>query len=369
MVFKYGKCSSCGRNKQMVAKPRKCVCGSELELSDNWYVRWTHQGRTQVKAVSTRKQDAMNFEAEVRRSVRLNVLLPGEEVMITWEQAVESFKEWLALGNVKESTAGMYKACLKPLEVFSGRNLQDIAASEVITYQATRRKTVKPATCNRELATLKRMYSLHCDWNSAQKAPRLHLAQQDIVRVALLPENNVSSTFWTLDESRKLLEACSSERLRMIVYTGLLSGLRLSNILNLRWDQVGKDTITIASDEMKAGEVLTIPLHPSLSVALKKYRLESGNGFSRYVFKTGEGSIMSWFYKYFHEARKAAGLPEAKFHTSRHSFASHFVMNGGDIATLSELLGHADISITKKRYAHLSQEHKIEQVTKFAMEV
>lgn len=44
-------------------------------------------------------------------------------------------------------------------------------------------------------------------------------------------------------------------------------------------------------------------------------------------------------------------------------------VNGGDISTLSELLGHADISITKKRYAHLSQEHKQAVVIKFAMEV
>lgn len=68
-------------------------------------------------------------------------------------------------------------------------------------------------------------------------------------------------------------------------------------------------------------------------------------------------------------AREAAGTPEAVFHISRHSFASHFIQNGGDIATLSELLAHSDISITKKRYAHLSQEHKQQAVHKFAMEL
>jgi len=368
MVFKYGKCSSCGRAKQMISKPRKCFCGAELTLSESWYVKWTHQGRTQVKAVSSRKQDAMAYEVEVKRSLRMNVLLPGEEVLISWDTAVESFNEWLDLGLVKPNTAVMYRQCLHQLnQKFGGKHLQEIEATEVLKYQSARRKTIKPATANRELATLKRMYSLHCNWVSAQKAPRLHLACQDIVRVALLPENNVKTSFWSLEEAKQLLNACDSERLRMIVYTALMTGLRLGNILDLRWEQVGTDTISIEGDEMKAGEVLTIPLLPALCASLKKWKLESG--YREYVFKPSSGSMRSWFYDHFHAARKVAGMPDAKFHISRHSYASHFIQNGGDIATLSELLGHSDISITKKRYAHLSQEHKQQAVLKFAMEV
>ncbi len=48
-------------------------------------------------------------------------------------------------------------------------------------------------------------------------------------------------------------------------------------------------------------------------------------------------------------------------HILRHSFASHFMMNGGDILTLSRTLGHADLKITM-RYAHLSPEH-LEKIT------
>ncbi len=48
-------------------------------------------------------------------------------------------------------------------------------------------------------------------------------------------------------------------------------------------------------------------------------------------------------------------------HILRHSFASHFMMNGGDILTLSRTLGHADLKMTM-RYAHLSPEH-LEKIT------
>jgi site-specific recombinase XerD len=43
-------------------------------------------------------------------------------------------------------------------------------------------------------------------------------------------------------------------------------------------------------------------------------------------------------------------------HILRHSFASHFVMNGGNIISLQKILGHADIGMTM-RYAHLSPDH------------
>lgn len=43
-------------------------------------------------------------------------------------------------------------------------------------------------------------------------------------------------------------------------------------------------------------------------------------------------------------------------HVLRHSFASHFMMNGGNILTLQKILGHSSINMTM-RYAHLSKDH------------
>jgi len=55
--------------------------------------------------------------------------------------------------------------------------------------------------------------------------------------------------------------------------------------------------------------------------------------------------------------RSGIQLPRGQLtHVCRHTFASHFVMNGGDILTLQKVLGHSDIKLTM-RYSHLSAEH------------
>jgi site-specific recombinase XerD len=58
----------------------------------------------------------------------------------------------------------------------------------------------------------------------------------------------------------------------------------------------------------------------------------------------------------FETARDMAGLSDFTFHDLRHTFASHMVMKGVDIVTVSKLLGHANLVMTM-RDAHLAPNH------------
>ena len=58
---------------------------------------------------------------------------------------------------------------------------------------------------------------------------------------------------------------------------------------------------------------------------------------------------------------KRAEIDNVRFHDLRHTYASHLIMNGVDVKTVSELLGHSDIKMTM-RYVHLSPDHKARAV-------
>ena len=80
-------------------------------------------------------------------------------------------------------------------------------------------------------------------------------------------------------------------------------------------------------------------------------------GTSELVFpnKLGERFLeVRWGFK---GACERAGITNLRFHDLRHTFASHWMMNGGDLYVLKEILGHKSVQMTA-RYAHLSHEFK-----------
>ncbi|EFK11161.1 site-specific recombinase, phage integrase family [delta proteobacterium NaphS2] len=75
------------------------------------------------------------------------------------------------------------------------------------------------------------------------------------------------------------------------------------------------------------------------------------------AFPLGNGKPIKDIKTAFGRALREAKIDDFHFHDTRHTFASHLIMNGATIKDVQELLGHKDIKMTM-RYSHLSQEHK-----------
>ena len=85
--------------------------------------------------------------------------------------------------------------------------------------------------------------------------------------------------------------------------------------------------------------------------------MQKERGDNKYVFLGNTGNQFEWLEKPFKGALTAAGIKNLTFHGTRHTFASHFVMRGGDLLSLEEILGHSTMKMVE-RYFHLAPSHK-----------
>lgn len=210
-----------------------------------------------------------------------------------------------------------------------------------------------PASANRHLAIIKHMFKKAVEWEMVSEE-----VQKKVQRVKLSPVNNRRLRYLSVEECNALIDACASH-LQPIVIAALQTGARKEEVLSLRWDQVDLRHGYILLEKTKNNERREIPINSILRQTLMGLvrRLDSP-----YVFADTEGRRFKDIKKSFHAALKKAGIRDFRFHDLRHTFASHLVMAGVDLATVRELLGHKDISMTL-RYAKLSAAHKAKATT------
>lgn len=157
-------------------------------------------------------------------------------------------------------------------------------------------------------------------------------------------------SYLTLEEITALLDALSASRnphVRLISRICLATGARWSEAEELRVTQVRNGMIEYA--RTKSGKTRAIPIDEALENDIRAHAKEHGQ----------MGRIFGYSISAFREGVERAGLvlPDGQMtHVLRHTFASHFMMNGGNILTLQRILGHANVTMTM-RYAHLSPDH------------
>ena len=134
------------------------------------------------------------------------------------------------------------------------------------------------------------------------------------------------------------------------------TGCRLDEALRLRWDDVDLDHRLVTLRKTKSGKVRRVPIFDSVLPVLKQMRIERGGNVLLWPSKNGRKSDLSAPRKPFKAAAARAGLPpQLRLHDLRHTFASLFLVDGGDIFKLSRILGHSSVVITERTYAHLKR--------------
>ena len=155
--------------------------------------------------------------------------------------------------------------------------------------------------------------------------------------------------YLTIEEIKTLLSECENSRskdLATIVKICLATGARWSEAEGLKGNQIRAGQIIFVKTKGKKNRA--VPITDKLQAELPLCRKAQ--------------SLFKPCYTAFRKAMQRAGIetPSGQLtHVLRHTFASHFMMNGGNILVLQRILGHTDIKVTM-RYSHFSPEHLID---------
>jgi integrase len=250
------------------------------------------------------------------------------------------------------------------LPVFGPMPLKTIRQQHVEAFRLARGH-LSPKTVLNHVILLKTMLNRAADmgWLEAPpriKAPRVPTDTQDF------------SYLRTEGEIRRLLMAAKTEGLDafMLYKTAIFSGLRAGELAGLLWTDVdfANRIITVQRSydgPTKNARIRRVPIFDAILPDLQEWALLRPSNV--YVFPNRHGGMLGpsarIFQEIFHRVLKRAEFPmvlrgrrEAhyvRFHDLRHTFASHFVMNGGNMFTLQKILGHQSIDMTM-RYSHLA---------------
>jgi integrase len=319
-----------------------------------WWIDYYYKGRRLREPVSESKQEAIDA-LKARK---------GDIVKGTFELKREEREWWFDefsieyLDHLKSTRIRWWKRELSRLKIlvrfFGKRLLSEITPYHVEKYKEKRRKTVTGAGVNRELALLKAMFNKAIQWEFVKM-------KNPVSEVSYYPERQMERIL-SNDEAERLIEV-AGKSLKPVLIVALNTGMRKSEILELDWKNVDFARRYIRVERSKNNRSRKIPMNSAVYEELQRARRNR----SEYVFTQKRTSErLRCVASAFKTACQKAGIEGLRFHDFRHTFATNLVMNGIDLVTVKEILGHSDISMTV-RYSHPSDKRKMEAVEKLVL--
>jgi site-specific recombinase XerD len=318
--------------------------------SPYWYIHYRKDGKQHRRSTkTTNKKEAEAQLHSIADKINRNEFFTQEEI------SAPQFAEKYLLYSQNHKSKSTYqrdktiinyffKKYPLPLKKFRTTHIEEFINSRI-------QSGIKHGTINRELGAIGAMFNKAIKWK--------HLKENPAKDVKKLPDTTKKlPRFLTVDEFNAVLDECSPW-LYNIIATLIATGTRIGELINLTWDDINfkQRRIHIQSKDdwhPKTYEIRTIPMHPEVFNILQKLPKDK-----KYVFTSAEGykiNSRNLQRRHFRRITKKLKFKDVTIHTLRHTFASHLVMKGVDILTVSKLLGHSNTKTTEI-YSHIAPEH------------
>ena len=324
-------------------------------------------GKTYTEA-KLKKQKAMENINEIRKKEKELALKKFNSSIFAWLNAKISIKEttYYNYYTIIESKINPY---------FKNIKLRDVKDIHVVNFT---RKLMEEGLSNKRikdiLLILKQFFKYEkMDINIIYpKVPKNLIVTFKEEEVQIMEENLLDS---------------NNMREFGIVFV-LFTGLRIGELCALQWKDVDLEkqiirvrktlarikskekgrlkTKVIIDTPKTETSVRDVPIHDELMPYLRKLK---ANNNEEYFILTNTNRFVTnnQYYNYYMNILDKLNIEKHKFHTLRHTFATRALLNGVDIKTLSDILGHSSVKITLDRYVHMKKEEKLMQINKLPL--
>lgn len=339
--------------------------------------------RTQLKrrGFATKKEAAAALSATITDQNRGAFIRPSRVTVRTF-----LVDEWLPAKTttLKPSTAATYAQYLRS---YAAPYIGDLELSKVDggvlnalyghllsagrTGASGRTGGLSPKTVRNLHGMLHRAFADAVKWRRLTVNPCLSADQPR--------KNSAELGLWSAVQMRHYLESLRGDRLHGAWCLLFTTGLRRGELLGLRWRDLDlttgratvRHTVTMVASQPESGTPKsvaggrTISIDPATLSALRALRkLQAAErlllgaawlGESDFVMTEPDGSAIhpQVLSRRFKTQAKSAELPIIRFHDVRHSYATAALAAGVPVKVLSQRLGHADIGVTLRIYAHV----------------
>jgi integrase/recombinase XerD len=251
----------------------------------------------------------------------------------------------LELQRKAPGTIKIYTGAVAELAQHFGRSPDRILIEQVreFFHHVVAVRKLAFSTCNQKLAGDRFFYQQvlgRADFNLRVAAKRTGRLPEPLSR----------------EEVARLLAAAKNPKHHALLATAYGAGLRLSELVHLRPDDIHSERMLIRVNLGKGHKDRYTLLSKRLLKELRAYWRHDRPGVWLFANQRGSGPMpVKSAQQAYYTAKKRAGIKHGHgIHTLRHSFASHLLEAGIDLSTLQRLLGHTNLTTTAT-YLHVTE--------------
>lgn len=309
-----------------------------IKTDKGWYVDFRPRGTkskrfrktfsTKAEALRYKNYVLSNYDEEWNNQKKETRYL--SELADTW---YENYGISLKSGKKR------LQVIVRLIESLANPIASELEASTFVNYRAERLSNgLSPHTLNRELAYLKSLYNdliRSGEFKGTNPVGKIKLLRVNETELSYLTNENINELLKELSES-------TNKHVKTVALICLATGCRWSEAESLRGSNIVNGKVIFT--DTKSGKNRAVPIEKNII---------------KDIPANAQGLVFESCYSAFRSAieRCSFKLPKGQLtHVLRHTFASHFMMNGGNIIVLQRILGHSSLIMTM-RYSHFSPDH------------